>query len=245
VSSWPTRLHRPTKHFGSYFAFRKLEQNVREFKTREAKLATDMGLTGPDAERAGAMIVGRFEDGTPLTMQSRDGMHSPVSNNFNYDDDPGGMKCPFLGHVRKVNPRGTGGFETLANERKHIMARRGQTFGTRADNLNDGVITNKPTKDVGLLFMAFNADIGWQFEFTQQTWANNPSFPKTPAPAAQVAGVDLVFAQGPRPATVVCPVKWAGTRPVNNKNIATVPQTVTMKGGEYFFMPSLAFLRAV
>ncbi len=234
---------RPTKHYGSYFIFRKLEQNVHEFKLRELKLAADLGLTGTDIERAGAMIIGRFEDGTPATLQSRDGMHSPVTNNFNYNDDPDGMKCPYVGHVRKVNPRGTGGFESVADERKHLMARRGQTYGMRTDGPNDGEIDNKPEHGVGLLFMAFNADIAGQFEFTQATWANNPDFPKTTT--GQAPGVDLVIAQGARAANVKCPVSWAGDPATESKSAPTIPQTVTMKGGEYFFMPSLAFLRSL
>jgi len=42
---------------GSYFVFRKLEQNVKAFKTREQDLATAMGLTGDARELAGALVV--------------------------------------------------------------------------------------------------------------------------------------------------------------------------------------------
>jgi hypothetical protein len=41
--------------------FRKLEQNVRRFKQVEEDPADALELTGDDRERAGAMIVGRFE----------------------------------------------------------------------------------------------------------------------------------------------------------------------------------------
>ena len=51
---------------GTYFVFRKLEQNVRAFKDRERELAKALSLHGSDDERAGAMVVGRFENGTPL-----------------------------------------------------------------------------------------------------------------------------------------------------------------------------------
>ncbi|MFP5394085.1 MAG: peroxidase, partial [Gammaproteobacteria bacterium] len=50
---------------GSYFVFRKLEQNVRGFKRREEHLAELMDNAG---ERAGASVVGRFENGTPVTL---------------------------------------------------------------------------------------------------------------------------------------------------------------------------------
>ena len=55
---------------GSYMVFRKLEQNVLGFKTRERQLATALGLVGEDAKRAGALVMGRFEDGTPLALHS-------------------------------------------------------------------------------------------------------------------------------------------------------------------------------
>lgn len=232
----------PTKHFGSYFVFRKLEQNVQQFKTEEEKLAKRLNLKGGDAERAGAMIIGRFEDGTPVSMQRTDGVHNPVPNDFDYDSDGDGGKCPFFGHIRKMNPRGSGGFEPAGPERLHIMARRGQTYGIRADNPNDGQLSNKPKKDVGLLFMAFNADLGQQFEFVQNNWSNFAGFPKVNAGQPQ-PGLDLVIGQGTRP-TIQCPVNW-GARKENAgdwKTTTAVPQTVTMKGGEYFFMPSIPFL---
>ena len=188
----------PLSQFGSYFIYRKLEQNVRQFKKEENKLAARLGLTGEDAERAGAMIVGRFEDGKPLAIQGDGGSHSPVQNDFNYNSDGDGGKCPFFAHIRKVNPRSSGGFEPPAGERQHIMARRGQTYVVRTDGPNDGKITNKPTKDVGLLFMAFNADIVQQFEFAQKSWANAASFPKVPA-GRGAPGLDMVIGQGQRP----------------------------------------------
>lgn len=232
----------PNLHFGSYFIYRKLEQNVKLFKTEELALADRLVLD--DDERAGAMLVGRFEDGTPVTMQFEDGVESPVPNNFNYDSDKHGAKCPFPGHIRKTNPRGSGGFgATNAQERSHLMARRGQTYGVRTDNPNDGILDNKPERDVGLLFMAFNSDIAKQFEFTQVSWANNPNFPQVPA-GSPPPGVDPVIGQtlgDAIRADITCPVRWGD--PGSAATVANVPRTVTMKGGEYFFAPSLDFLR--
>lgn len=232
----------PHVHFGSYFIFRKLEQNVKLFKSAEEQFAKDLGLG--DEERAGAMIVGRFEDGTPLTMQFDDGVESPVPNNFNYESDKSGAKCPFLGHIRKTNPRGSGGFgQSQEQERKHLMARRGQTYGARVDDPNDGKIENKPERYVGLLFMAFNSNICNQFEFTQITWANNPGFPQVPAGSAQ-PGFDPVIGQTPNDVArpqMTSPKAWGV--PGSMVTAPAVPRAVTMKGGEYFFMPSLACLR--
>ncbi|WP_410644870.1 Dyp-type peroxidase [Amycolatopsis sp. lyj-346] len=229
----------PGVHFGSYFVFRKLEQNVRRFKQAEADLADTLGLDGEDRERAGAMIIGRFEDGTPLTTQREDGAESPVSNNFTYDSDRAALKCPFQAHIRKTNPRGSGGAEDPADERRHLMARRGVTYGERPDDPNADVPpAARPSGGVGLLFMTFNSGLGNQFEFTQAIWANNPRFPivdgVTPGP-------DPVIGQGERGSSDYT-VDWGGSA---QRTAGPVPQSVTLRGGEYFFMPSLAFLRAL
>ncbi len=231
----------PTVHFGSYLVFRKLEQNVRRFKQAEEGLADQLGLVGEDRERAGAMVVGRFEDGTPLTAQREDGVESPVPNNFDYESDVAGAKCPFQAHIRKTNPRGSGGAEPPPRERRHLMVRRGVPYGERADDPNaDLPPSARPSGGVGLLFMAFNAELRDQFEFTQAIWANNPGFP-VPPDGVKPPGLDPVIGQGPRPESAYTQ-EWAGTRTVTADPF---PQAVTLKGGDYFFMPSLAFLRGL
>lgn len=229
----------PGVHFGSYFVFRKLEQNVRRFKQAETDLADTLGLSGDDRERAGAMIIGRFEDGTPLTTQREDGAESPVSNNFTYDSDLGALKCPFQAHIRKTNPRGSGGAEEPPAERLHLMARRGVTYGERPDDPNAELPPEaRPSGGVGLLFMAFNSVLGNQFEFTQAVWADNPRFPIVDG---VTPGLDPVIGQGER-GTSDYTIGWGGAE---QRTADPVPQAVTLKGGEYFFMPSLAFLRTL
>lgn len=238
-----------TFSFGSMFIFRKLEQDVRQFKTREQTVADVLGLTGDARELAGALVVGRFEDGTPVTL-SDEAHGGPPANNFSYSGDAG-SRCPFHAHIRKVNPRGSGGAEPEVNERKHIMPRRGIPFedtkreihpaelpdsGSLAE-FNSNVAPLLPTGGVGLLFMAYNAVIGQQFKFTQQTWANNTGFP---VPGTH--GIDPVIGQGPSNPTDQKMTKvWDDpTSPtVNNVEFKGF---VKMKGGEYMFSPSLTFL---
>ncbi|GAA3790483.1 Dyp-type peroxidase [Sphaerisporangium flaviroseum] len=228
---------RPDRHFGSYLVFRKLEQNVRAFRQAEEQLADSLGLKEADRQRAGAMLVGRFRNGTPLRLHgkpSSDGF--PVQNDFSYRDDSG-AKCPVGSHIRKVNPRDTrdGGLERVLGV---MMARRGQTYGTRTDvPWDDAPPETRPTGGVGLLFMAFNASLQSQFEFTQQTWADNPGFPE------EGVGHDPVIGQGKRELKVRYRETWGGDK--LSPPIAEIPQTVTMKGGEYFFMPSLAYLKSL
>jgi deferrochelatase/peroxidase EfeB len=114
------------------------------------------------------------------------------------------------------------------------MARRGQTYGVRTDDVEgeDTPLSDRPTGGVGLLFMAFNADLGKQFEHTQRRLANHADA-TTPA--------DPVIGQGPR-RRMRSPTEWGGTK---TKTTEPIQQAVTMKGGEYFFMPSLPFLRSL
>lgn len=80
----------------------------------------------------------------------------------------------------------------------------------------------------------------YQFEFTQAVWANNPGFPQVPAGTA-APGLDPVIGQGPRPQQTY-PTQWGGTQ---TQQVDVIVQAVRMRGGEYFFMPSLAFLRSL
>jgi Dyp-type peroxidase family len=221
----------PSTHFGSYLVFRKLEQNVALFHEQENHLADQLGLVDEEErERAGAMLVGRFEDGTPLTVQEDGGADTAVMNDFIYASDPLGTKCPLYAHVRKVNPR-------VSEERRHLMVRRGQTYGIRDLKAERKQKKKRlPTGDVGLLFMAFNADISEQFEYTQRSFANRAD--SLPGPTA---GVDPIIGQAPRGQTA-SPKTWGGGELVTTDPIA---EAVTMKGGEYFFVPSLAFLSSL
>lgn len=240
--------------FGSYFVFRKLEQNVRDFKAKEAEIAEILGLTGEDAELAGAMIVGRFEDGTPVVNQRSDGNHNPVPNNFNYASDKDGLKCPFHAHIRKSNPRGESvgtvspvvpahdgqpekpPVPSLDEERSHIMARRGITYGKRVWTEVDGIRKLDeeyfPVGGVGLLFMAYQYDIDNQFEYTQIKWVNDQNYIK---PAT---GLDPVIGQGEPKFLQKQPKEWGeeGKRSIDFHGF------VSLKGGEYFFAPCLSFL---
>jgi Dyp-type peroxidase family len=252
--------------FGSFLVFRKLEQNVKGFKTAEAKLAESLELP---QELAGAMAVGRYEDGTPLVLQPGDGgwagSHKPIiPNDFNYAGDPDGLKCPFHAHIRKSNPRLESVGSFAANdevELGHRIARRGITYG---GPLSTGDLEGLPEKGVGLLFMCYQSDIWEQFEFIQRFWCNNPNFlepgksniqNKLPNSNYDKTGLDAVIGQklGEQFDPVISespeppqnwPQQWAKTttKPsLESEN--QFSQFVTLRGGEYFFSPSITFLQ--
>ncbi len=229
--------------FGSYFVFRKLEQNVKAFKARENELADALGLHGPREELAGALAVGRFEDGTPVVVQPNDGLGTPVPNDFRFDkQDPAGLKCPFHAHIRKINPRGDGHHPdpVLSDEeqRSHRIARRGITYGFRAVQPKDSPKEEDlPEGGVGLLFMCFQASIENQFAYLQRRFANDCDFVSTRVGTDPLIGRT---ADGGA-CTQSWPLEWgkSGSKPF------AFPSFVKLLGGEFFFAPSLAFLRGL
>lgn len=206
--------------YGSFFVFRKLKQNVEAFNKAIGVLSDTLGVN-PDL--AGAMVVGRFKDGTPLTLN--DNPDSEINqNNFNYDKDEDGDKCPRHAHIRKVNPRGTTPFTSLENEKLRRIARRGIPYGEWG------------AADVGLLFMCYQADIAQQFEFIQRTWADNPNFPRNLVFPG--TGDDPLIGQDfDASAEQHWPTKHGGSE---RKNFS-FEGFVKLQGGEYFYAPSLKF----
>jgi Dyp-type peroxidase family len=238
---------------GSYFVFRKLEQNVRAFKLAEHQLAVALGLNGDQRELAGALLVGRFEDGTPVTLSAVDGMiGSGGANNFDYHNDSAGLKCPFHAHVRKTNPRGSGGAPgggespshdiMVAHDKRRIMARRGIPYGLREVSTEFDCEPEQFPVDgpVGLLFQSFQADLAEQFEFIQKSWANADNFPFSNPD--QPSGIDPVIGQssGGAGRTFNWPTQYGQAGTVAH----TFAEFVTMRGGEYFFAPSKTALMA-
>jgi hypothetical protein len=108
----------------------------------------------------------------------------------------------------------------------------------RFDDLNDEDVpmSKRPAAGVGLLFIAFNSSIVGQFEYTQKRLANDAG-----SGAGPTSGADPIIGQGMR-AKIASPTSWGGTKVRTTDPVA---QAVTMKGGEYFFTPSLAFLRSL
>jgi deferrochelatase/peroxidase EfeB len=88
---------------------------------------------------------------------------------------------------------------------------------------------------VGLLFQCCQTDLKKQFEFLQRQWANSSNQPKPRAGKDPVIGQSqngsfphLRFPRAPGE-TASKPFDFHGY--------------VTMKGGEYFFAPSISFLK--
>src|SRR5262249_3575820 len=159
--------------FGSYLVFRKLEQDVIGFEHGKRNLTEQLGLKESDHQKVGAMMIGRFEEGTPLLLSDKALISQtngrPPDNNFTYANDPKGDKCPVYAHIRVTNPR-------TGEERLRRIARRGIPYGKRPS------WERLPTEPVGLLFMCFQSSIANQFVRIQQraTAEHDPVIGRTP-----------------------------------------------------------------
>ncbi len=222
---------------GTYLVVRQLEQNVNEFNeflTETAKrLVGDRRVPGfqvPELrDWLAAKIVGRWGDGTSLVRNP----HQPGSttrsaarpdNDFLFGtEDPGGLRCPFGAHIRRVNPRETfdpGSADQLAISKRHRIFRVGRAYPPQGGSPNPG-----------LLFMCVNANIERQFEFVQQTYMLGASF------HGLENEVDA-FAHRPGLSDVL-------TIPTENGplRLRGLGDFVTVRGGGYFFMPGRGAVR--
>ncbi|MEP6913868.1 MAG: Dyp-type peroxidase, partial [bacterium] len=227
---------------GSYLVFRKLEQDVagfRRFLKENARTEEEMLLLG-------AKLMGRWQSGAPIVLAPDSDPQKDVpfdrdkhpENDFYYmEHDPAGYRCPVSSHVRRTNPRDSlGGTanESIRSVNRHRIIRRGVPYGP---TLSPGVYENDGHSR-GLLFFCINADIRRQFEFVQQTWANNPKFNGLYDDRDAIIGdnkdLSLTNSRGPYYATIP-------NNPLRQR-CSDVSRFVTVKGGAYFFLPSISAL---
>ncbi|MCL2934503.1 MAG: Dyp-type peroxidase [Trichodesmium sp. MAG_R03] len=215
--------------YGSYLVYRKLEQDVPGWDEDVKKLAEKLNVSEP---LAGAYTMGRFQDGTPLALEGE--QSSNDTNNFNYQTDQTGSKCPFHAHIRKTNPRGdTGNLIAtkipLKEEKMHRIARRAISYGERERN-------NTQKTGSGLLFLCFQSNITNQFAFMQRRWANQQGFVEPGTGSDPVIGQVGAFKE-----SYNWPTSWGSTE----RKQADFSKWVKFKGGEFFFTPSLSFLESL
>ena len=227
-------LGKKEESYGSFLVYRKLEQNVKKWDEDVVhNLAVKLKVS---PNLAGAYTMGRFQDGTPVVLDNKPTPQHPEENNFNYQEDQQGQKCPFHAHARKVNPRGDTPVPP-EEEKMHRIVRRGINYGL--------LPSEKPEKDAGLLFMCFQASLANQFNFMQKAWAKERNFVKRDVGTDVVIGVEKKEKDHngnlvPVTETYQWPNKWGE----QGQTEADFTHWVTMKGGEYFFAPSMSFLRS-
>ena len=212
---------------GAYVALRKLHQDVAAFRRFLAEHAT----SAAEEEWLAAKIVGRWPSGAPLALApERDDLAlaaDPERRNafLYYEDDPKGLKCPLGAHIRRMNPRDQFKDEVVQVNR-HRVFRRGQAYGPV---LPEGVLEDDGAER-GMVFLFVGADLKRQFEFVQREWINQGTFIGLPEESDPLIG--------PSEGTGVFTIPKQPIR----RRLQGLPQFVTVRGGEYFFMPGLSAL---
>jgi len=226
---------------GTYFVLRQLEQNVNGYWSFIKKQTIDENgkSNNEEATKIAAKMMGRWPGGAPLIKHpEKDPGGDSDDNSFSYKhQDEDGEKCPFGSHIRRMNPRDQ--FEespagiSLKLTRRHRIIRRVRSYG---EDFIGSAENHMPDGEVGLLFGCFNANISKQFEFIQYTWANSPKFKRLYDDPDPIIGVRECPAAG---------VKQNFTIPQKNANkvIPNLQSFVTVKGGAYFFFPSVTVLK--
>lgn len=222
-TAWKLALvrHPNSPHkYGSYLVFRKLEQNVKLFNQQTRAIAQQ--IDAPNAlQLAEAQTMGRFKNGTPLTLSD-----GTLTHDFTYlkNTDVEGSKCPFHAHMRKANPRNKG-------YKAKQLTRRGIPYGQRKTDLSD-----EPEHGVGLLFLSYQAVIS-NFEEVQ-IQCNDPGS------SGEFTTIDPIIGQR-LPHDPELPHAWLKKWHDPNTFSFRFQEVVTLKGGEYFFSPPLTYLKNI
>jgi Dyp-type peroxidase family len=219
----------PFDRNGTFVVYRKLHMHVAAFR----KLLEDVGSRYPGGpEMLAAKIVGRWRDGTPLSVSPDRPDPEAIAdasriNDFSYADDPTGLKCPLGAHIRRANPRDNDGFFDGLLTNRHRIIRRGRTYGPP---LPEGA-TEDDGQDRGLVFVCFNADVWRQFETIQTFWIDEGD--------VFGLGTDKDLLIGCHAADGGGKMTIQGTPPFF---VSPAPRLVTNRGGEYLFQPSIGAL---
>lgn len=224
---------------GSYLVIRDLRQDVRSFWRYFASQASSPN----EAVFLAAKAVGRWPSGAPFDQRDRE---DAEVDRATWDDfgfaarDAEGLRCPFGAHIRRMHPRDWlfGGDEATvrALNGRHRILRRGRPYGLRPGRMTALQMAAAPDRipvhPQGLYFGCLNTDIHRQFEFLQQTWANNAKF------AGLCDSPDPLIGVHERRDFIV-------QRDPVRRRLRNLPNFVRVRAGGYFFLPSMSAIRSL
>jgi deferrochelatase/peroxidase EfeB len=204
-----------------------------------------------EAAKAGADVLGRFDDGFPRTLGDVTGIRTDVPNDFEYD---GPAARP--SHMQAVNPRLRRNRLATVKGAWHdpvLFVRRGMPYDDRPGGERQAHPTpgeggfvydpsEYPDRDVGLLFMGYNSDLREQFlEAFKRVHAGDQLVKGTYQPPGRQRTEgevrDLV--------KEVVPIQKSDEQLRKEAEENAPKPFVTLKGGEYFFVPPIRFLQEI
>ncbi|AKJ30186.1 Dyp-type peroxidase [Caldimonas brevitalea] len=220
----PERLGRN----GTFAVLRKYRSRVGEFN----RFLQQHADSDAEREQLAAKLVGRWRSGAPLALAPQHddpalGRDPRRNNDFDYHDDPDGLKVPLGCHMRRMNPRDTE-LAVLTDVKLHRIIRRSTSFGPR---WRPDLLDDEAEDERGLFFIFMSARAMTTVEFLQQEWINRGNFMRLGDERDPVVGL-----QSPQ-STFTLPRK-----PVRQR-LRDLRTFNVLRGGEYLFMPGLSALR--
>ena len=212
---------------GTFVAFRKFHMHVAAFR----KYLREQASSPEEEELLAAKMIGRWRSGAPLVLApDRDdpqlGADRARNSGFSYADDMSGLKCPFSAHIRRINPR-----DALKNDivevDLHRFIRRGTNYGPP---LPEGLLEDDGAERGGV-FLLIGAHVQRQFEFVQSQWVTDGNF------ISHGTEQDPIIGNNEGDGIFTIP-----KHPVRRR-LHSLPKFVSVRGGEYCFMPGLRALR--
>lgn len=213
----------------TYVGLRKYQTRVGAFN----RFLHANSKTDEERELLAAKLVGRWRSGAPLTLApDRDdpalGADPLRNDDFTYAADPVGHQAPLGCHMRRMNPRDTK-MAILADVNLHRIIRRSTTFGAPYDP--DALSPQEDETPRGLHFIFISAKAMATMEFLQQEWINNGNF------------MSLGDERDPNIGLQEDRAVYTIPRDPVRRRIHGIETFNVLRGGEYFFMPSLSALR--
>ena len=247
----------PLRDFGKngcYLVLRTLEQDVAGF---ERFIAENAGPEPGAADRLASAMVGRLRDGTALATAATGEIPgvapADAKNQFTFAGDPDATQCPYGAHIRRANPRNGDlpapkqsglrrlltlvgiGSRTLqadakASSRFHRILRRGREYGTPPGPAE----APERTGPCGIHFIGLAANLARQFEFLQSAWITSTKFDAMTDESDPLLGSREPIPGGAATDCFSIPGSEGPAR-----KICGLPRFVSVRGGAYFFLPSL------
>ena len=214
---------------GTFVGFRKYQTRVGAFN----RFLRANGSTEEERELVAAKLVGRWRSGAPLTLAPDAdnpalGADPKRNNDFDYTNDPHGRQIPFGAHIRRMNPRDTE-LTRLTDVNLHRLIRRGTTYGLPYDPHALSEADDEVPR--GAIFLFISAKAMATIEFLQQEWINDGNFigvgnERDPIIGRQEDGATFTIPKDPV-----------------RRRIHGIQTFNVLKGGEYFFVPSMSALK--
>jgi len=249
---------------GTFFAYRKLHQNIAAFRAWIAKTAQQyaaiMGVP-PDeaAETLKAKMAGRWSNGVPLMLTTSwsearvigDRLAQAIATgddatrraiersyvDFTFRSDGQGAKCPLNSHLRRSNTRDMLDPYLSSDDPTKW---NGSVLNNRRRILRRGLPYGGGDDDAGehgIVMLAGCASLFRQFEFVQQQWMQYGLDFNSGNDTCPIIGnhdAESKFVIAAEPGSDKPPFICSG-----------MPQFVETRGGEYFFVPSMTALRMI